>query len=89
MNKELLAICLMIVLLGFYCLYGQICYKKHNKIVPINNMNINNGRNNVNIFNNNNSNPVNPALNCLDSILNNPVISQLINLNQGGMNPER
>ena len=41
MNEGLLAICLMIVLLGFYCLYGQICHKKHNKIIPINNMNIN------------------------------------------------
>ena len=41
MNEGLLAICLMIVLLGFYCLYGQICHKKHNKIIPLNNMNIN------------------------------------------------
>lgn len=41
MNEGLLAICLMIVLLGFYCLYGQICHKKHNKIVPINSMNVN------------------------------------------------
>ena len=64
MNKGLLAICLMIVLLGFYCLYGQICHKKHNKIIPINNININlsnidnknglnkeNELNNINIYN--------------------------------------
>ena len=62
MNKGLLAICLMIVLLGFYCLYGQICHKKHNKIVPIDNININNTNklknindenelNNINIYN--------------------------------------
>ena len=64
MNKGLLAICLMIVWLGFYCLYGQICHKKHNKIIPINNININlsnidnknglnkeNELNNINIYN--------------------------------------
>ena len=62
MNKGLLAICLMIVLLGFYCLYGQICHKKHNKIVPIDNINIDNTNklknindenelNNINIYN--------------------------------------
>ena len=64
MNEGLLAICLMIVLLSFYCLYGQICHKKHNKIIPVNNMNINlsnidnknelnkqNELNNINIYN--------------------------------------
>lgn len=64
MNYSLLAICLMIVLLSFYCLYGLICYKKHNKIIPMNNININfsnidnknglnkeNELNNINIYN--------------------------------------
>jgi hypothetical protein len=41
MNESLLAICLMVVLLAFYCLYGQICHKKNNKIIPLNNININ------------------------------------------------
>ena len=64
MNYSLLAICLMIVLLSFYCLYGLICYKKHNKIIPMNNIDINfsnidnknglnkeNELNNINIYN--------------------------------------
>lgn len=62
MNYSLLAICLMIVLLSFYCLYGLICYKKHNKIIPMNNINLSNidnqnelnkenELNNINIYN--------------------------------------
>lgn len=62
MNYSLLAICLMIVLLSFYCLYGLICYKKHNKIIPMNDINFSNidnknglnkenELNNINIYN--------------------------------------
>lgn len=57
MNYSLLAICLMIVLLSFYCLYGLICYKKHNKIIPVNNINID--LSNIDLSNINNKNGLN------------------------------